>query len=678
MGKVLKSSNFRLSNPLRSRSSQRGLSHQVQLWVCSLILGFTLTQIHHAAIAISSLDYAAEYPVTQDANVDSQAKMTTALAIGPAFQSQQIQEFSAQAQATLTQMAQFDIRVRSEQLLSQVRFGVSEFVQSTSDSVKDSVKDIDSEKLLAQAQVRKSVFRERVTRLGERLQQIRSEETQLQQKLQSVAQAIQYPDEPLPMVDRDLELADLSTFPPTAAVSSTPITHQREFRGVWVASVVNIDWPSKPGLPVLQQQFELLAILDRMGELNLNALVLQIRPNGDAFYESAIEPWSSWLTGTQGKAPEPYYDPLQFAIEQCHKRNIELHAWFNPYRARLNREKSAYAPNHMAVMYPQYTYRYGDLVWMDPGAQEIQDRTYAVIMDVVQRYDVDGIHIDDYFYPYPKSGISFPDNQTYNAYRTAGGTLGLADWRRQNVNQMIQRLAEGIKQIKPHVKFGISPFGIYRPGKAPGIEGMDQYDAIYADVKLWMDQGWVDYLAPQLYWSIDRPQQSYPVLLNWWLRNNPWGRHIYAGNYLSKVDTEWPVSEIQRQVDISRRGAGQLSLGNIFFSMKVFRDNRKGVNDIFKRSVYPAPALVPPMPWLDNTPPASPTGVQSSSGIVTWNVGPEEIRSWTLYQLVGNTWQLRDVLSYDVTAVQVEPGTYALRAVDRMANESAEEIVVVQ
>ncbi|MGI0495895.1 glycoside hydrolase family 10 protein [Limnospira platensis] len=500
-----------------------------------------------------------------------------------------------------------------------------------------------------------------------------------------IISAITNPPQPQPtptQVGLDFELSQIPLPKPVETASNSPQanqpTHQREFRGVWVASVVNIDWPSASNLSVAQQKFELLAILNRMQELNLNALVLQIRPTGDAFYQSQLEPWSTWLTGRQGEAPNPFYDPLQFAIEESHKRNIELHAWFNPYRARMGSERGPFAPNHMAAVYPQYAYRYGDLIWMDPGAKEVQDRTYNVIMDVVRRYDIDAVHLDDYFYPYPKPGIPFPDGQTYNAYRAAGGNLSLADWRRNNVNQMIFRLYQGIKEVKPYVKFGISPFGIYRPGKAPGIVGMDQYEAIFADVKLWMDRGWLDYLSPQLYWRIDPPQQSYPVLLDWWVRNNPFQRHIYTGNFLSQLANGWPVSEFQRQVQISRQKANQLSLGNIFFSMKMFRDNQSGVNEVFKSSVYPTPALPPSMPWLDNEPPQPPTGLQAASGMISWNPSPDnDIRSWALYQQFTNGWQLVRVIDRNTTAVSVSPGTYALRAVDRMANESSEAIVNV-
>ncbi len=377
------------------------------------------------------------------------------------------------------------------------------------------------------------------------------------------------------------------------------ISHQREFRGVWVATVANIDWPSKSNLSVDQQKFELIAILNRMQELNLNALILQ-------------------------------------------------------------------------------AYQYGDLMWMEPGAKEVQDQTYNVIMDVVQRYDVDGIHLDDYFYPYPKDGIPFPDSQIYNAYRANGGNLGLSDWRRQNVNLMIKRIHDGIKATKPYVKFGISPFGIYRPGKAPGIVGLDQYDSLYADVKLWVEQGWMDYLSPQLYWKVDPPQQSYPVLLDWWLQHNPQRRHIYAGNSLYRIEDEWPISEIQRQIAISRQKAPQLSLGNVFFSMKIFRDNRQGVNEIFKSAVYPTPALVPIMPWLDNQPPESPSGIETNSGMISWNPSnTNDIRSWAIYQQFSTGWQLVKVVNKDTNSVRVNPGNYAIRAVDRIGNESVEQVVSV-
>jgi uncharacterized lipoprotein YddW (UPF0748 family) len=458
------------------------------------------------------------------------------------------------------------------------------------------------------------------------------------------------------------------------------VSHQREFRGVWAATVWNLDWPSQKGLPVEQQKSELIQILDRIQSLNFNALVLQVRPTGDALYASELEPWSEWLTGTQGKAPDPFYDPLEFAIAEAHKRNIELHAWFNPYRAGTSSEKTPKVRPHITTAYPEYVYQYGNDFWMDPGAKVVQDWTYNVILDVVRRYDVDGIHLDDYFYPYPVTGQTFPDDKTYAAYQAAGGKLSLGDWRRDNVNTMMQRISSGIQAAKRYVKFGISPFGIYRPGQPPQIKGLDQYESLYADPKKWLEEGWVDYMAPQLYWRIDPPAQSYPVLLQWWTENNPKRRHIYPGNRLSSLDgKDWSISEYQKQVEITRNLASKLSLGNIFYNMKVFNENRLGVVDTFKTSLYSEQALAPSMSWLAAVPPAVPTGVRVRDGKLTWQIATKgDIRSWTLYQQKGDTWKLLKLLDAATLESKLEPGTYALCAVDRIANESLGVVVSVK
>lgn len=459
------------------------------------------------------------------------------------------------------------------------------------------------------------------------------------------------------------------------------VSHKREFRGVWVTTAWNIDWPSQRGLSVEQQKSELIEILDRIQALNLNAIVLQIRPTGDALYASQLEPWSEWLTGTQGKAPEPYYDPLEFAIAEAHKRNIELHAWFNPYRAGTSSQRSPNVRPHIGVTHPEYVYQYDKNVWMDPGAKVVQDWTYNVILDVVRRYDIDGVHLDDYFYPYPVSGLKFPDEKTYSAYQAAGGKLSLGDWRRDNVNRLMERLSTGIQATKRHVKFGISPFGIYRPGQPPQIKGLDQYEAIYADPKKWLDEGWVDYMAPQLYWRIDPPEQSYSALLQWWTENNLKKRHIYPGNRLSVLDgKDWPISEYERQVAITRNLASNLSLGNIFYSMKPLKENRLGVFDTFKTSLYAEPALVPTMAWLGNVAPAIPESVVVKGGKLTWKTAAAsaDIRSWTLYkQSTDTSWKLVRVMDATTTTITLEPGSYALCAVDKMANESAGVIISV-
>ncbi len=471
--------------------------------------------------------------------------------------------------------------------------------------------------------------------------------------------------------------------PPTpkpSTVSSVQVNHRREFRGAWVASVWNSDWPSKAGLSVSQQQAELVEITKQLQALNFNALILQIRPEGDAVYSSTIEPWSAWITGTQGKAPNPFYDPLEFAIAECHKRNLELHAWFNPYRAKTSIKGTPNVHPHLAITNPEVIYEWGNQLWIEPGAKLVQDRAYNVIMDVVRRYDIDAIHLDDYFYPYPIEGKSFPDHRTYAAYTAAGGKLGLEDWRRENVNQMVQRLSQGIKALKSHVKFGISPFGIYRPGQPAGIVGLDAYSVLYADSKKWLQQGWVDYLAPQLYWRTDQPKQSYEALLKWWTEVNSRQRHIYAGNNIAQLDgKDWKKEEIDKQIQISRNLEKNLSLGNIFYSMISLKENRQGLADHLDNSLYAQPALAPSMSWQDRTPPAQPRELQVTNRKLNWQPGDNKpVRSWTLYRQSSNNWQIQRILSAGTNFATVEPGTYAVCAVDRLGNESLGTVITVR
>ncbi|MFM7364486.1 MAG: family 10 glycosylhydrolase [Cuspidothrix sp.] len=458
--------------------------------------------------------------------------------------------------------------------------------------------------------------------------------------------------------------------PLPVVVKTVKVSHRREFRGVWVATVWNSDWPSKASLTVEQQKAELVAIIKQLQALNFNALVLQVRPEGDALYASKLEPWSAWITGTQGKAPEPLYDPLELAIAECHKRNIELHAWFNPYRARANSKINPVHP-HIAVTNPDIVYPWGTQQWMDPGAKIVQDRAYNVIIDVVRRYDLDAVHLDDYFYPYPISGQNFPDQKTYAAYQASGGKLSLDDWRRENVNQMVLRLSQGIKTTKSHVKFGISPFGIYRSGEPAGIVGLDAYSVLYADSKKWLQQGWIDYIAPQLYWRTDQTKQSYEVLLKWWTEINSQKRHVYAGNNLGQLDGKnWKNSEIAKQIQISRNLEPNLSLGNIFFSMSGIEENRQGIADEFK-TYYPTPALTPTMSWKTATTPPPPRNLKFIDGKLNWQPGNDQpVRSWTLYLKNGNNWHIQRILSAGTTFATVSPGTYAVSAVDRLGNES--------
>ena len=324
----------------------------------------------------------------------------------------------------------------------------------------------------------------------------------------------------------------------------------REFRAAWIASVANIDWPSRPGLSTWQQQAELRAMFDRAAELNLNAVLLQVRPSADALYASPYEPWSAYLTGREGSAPEPFYDPLTFAVAEAHARGLELHAWFNPYRARHVSAKGPPAKTHISVTHPELVRRYGGYLWMDPGEPAVIRQTLTVMLDVVKRYDVDGIHIDDYFYPYPTTGsdsadVPFPDSVSYAAYRRRGGRLARDDWRRHNVDTLVQQLYVRTKALKPWVKVGISPFGIWRPGNPGQIKGFDSFAKLYGDSRRWLHEGWIDYFTPQLYWPVAQTAQSYPVLLDWWIRENVRGRHIWPGHNASRAASgAWAAGEL--------------------------------------------------------------------------------------------------------------------------------------
>ena len=374
---------------------------------------------------------------------------------------------------------------------------------------------------------------------------------------------------------------------------------KEEFRAIWIATVENIDWPSsKTGTPA-EQRAELINILNTVQRLNMNAVIFQVRPAGDALYASSLEPWSFYLTGTHGLAPSPFWDPLAFLVAEAHKRNIEVHAWLNPYRARALGATYDLAPNHMAKRFPKYAYPYGNNIWMDPGSAEVQQFTLNVTDDIVRRYAVDGIHIDDYFYPY-SDGTGFPDAATYTAYQSTGGQLNLGDWRRQNVNTLIQSMYTRMHAIRPKVKFGVSPFGIWKSGVPAGISGLSSYDALYCDSRMWLAEGWVDYMTPQLYWAIDPPAQSYPVLLRWWVEQSAKGRHVYAGNAVYKMAqgaVQWQANEIVRQVNVTRAMRSELALGNVYFSTKEIMRNVKGIQTELA-SLYKQKAIIPKMRWL--------------------------------------------------------------------------------
>ncbi len=354
---------------------------------------------------------------------------------------------------------------------------------------------------------------------------------------------------------------------------------QKEFRGAWVASVYNLDWPSKPGLSAAEQKAELRAILNRAASIGLNAILFQVRPASDALYASKYEPWSAFLTGKQGVSPG--YDPLEFAISEAHARGIELHAWFNPFRGAVH-TTDALAASHVAREHPEWVRKYAGQLWIDPGEPAARRYVLDVITDVVRRYDIDGVHIDDYFYPYPKGGAEFPDGATFER---RGGGMSRGDWRRDNINRFVEEMYRSVKGVKPSVKVGISPFGIWRPGVPSTIEAsLDSYAHLFADSRKWLAEGWCDYLAPQLYWSTEPAKQSFPVLLDWWRAQSKAGKPIWPGIATERIGSARPASEIARQIEFTRKGTS--SPGHIHWNMKALMDNRGGIDEVLKNKVY--------------------------------------------------------------------------------------------
>ena len=443
----------------------------------------------------------------------------------------------------------------------------------------------------------------------------------------------------------------------------------REFRAAWVASVYNIDWPSRQGLAAANQQAELRQLLDRMASMKMNAIIFQVRPNADALYASRLEPWSHWLTGRQGQSPG--YDPLAYCIQQAHARGIEVHAWFNPFRALAN-AKTKTAANHVVRTHPSVIRKFKTYQWMDPSSSFTQRRALSVIMDVVSRYDVDGVHIDDYFYPYPdvdKAGRAtpvFPDGKT-------------ASQRRAASDRFVEAMYRQVKAKKPWVRVGISPFGIWRPGVPAGTTAsIDAYHHLAADSRKWLAKGWCDYLSPQLYWRIEGPQ-SFTRLLSWWRGQG--SRPVWPGIAASRIDSSEdpgrPASEILNQVSLTRR-VGKNYVGHVFWSMKSLMQNRGGVNEGLLKNFYQQPALVPPMKWVNSKVPATPAArAVSSKGNLT--VAWRPVAGCVKYAIqvrVGKRWRLSTVTAGTRMTLRGLPDAIAVSAVDRYGNPSHPRVLV--
>ena len=389
-----------------------------------------------------------------------------------------------------------------------------------------------------------------------------------------------------------------------------------EFRGVWIATVDNIDWPTRGNYSTESQKAEFIRILDTHQRNGMNAMIVQVRPATDAFYPSQYEPWSQWLTGKQGLPPSPYYDPLQFMIEETHKRGMEFHAWCNPYRAEFQIGKSSIAPTHITRLHPEWFVTYGTTRFFDPGNKEAQQFVVKVIRDIVSRYDIDAIHFDDYFYPYRIAGKEFPDSATFRLY---GNGMNKEDWRRSNTDSIILALSKAIKEEKKSCRFGISPFSVWRNNNKDSTgsatrAGQTNYDDLYADIVLWLKEGWIDYVAPQLYLEFEHPTAPYGIMLDWWSKHT-YGKHCYIGLaiYRGGSNANWrDKTQLPRMIRALRNTPN--IQGAIYFSSKSFDRNPNGWGDSLRNDFYKYPALIPSMPWIDTSVVEKPALAVASSG----------------------------------------------------------------
>ena len=448
----------------------------------------------------------------------------------------------------------------------------------------------------------------------------------------------------------------------------------REMRGLWVATVRNIDWPSRPGLAEAEQRAELLDIMDRAERAGFNTIVFHVRPAADALYESPLEPWGAMLTGTQGR--DPGWDPLAVAIEEAHARGMELHAWINPFRAGVTADSLVLAPNHVFNARRELVHVYGTQLWLDPGEPAVHDHSIAVVRDLVARYDIDAIHADDYFYPYPQNDgaarpIAFPDSASH---ARSGSALSREDWRRENVDRFIARMYREVHEVKPMVKVGISPFGIWRPGFPAGTCCFDAYASIYADARRWLREGSVDYLAPQLYWAIAAPQQSFPALLDWWLAENPMGRHIWPGLATYRVNDGSPNAfgpgEIPDQIRLIRDRSAPP--GYIVFNTTTTLKRNGGAVASVIAPLNATVAISPAYTWLDAEPPPAPLVAVSGRAIAMTPGSGDPPRWWVVRARTNGRWMTRVLFGdRDGLTLDAEPDRVLVNAIDRAGNESA-------
>ena len=456
---------------------------------------------------------------------------------------------------------------------------------------------------------------------------------------------------------------------------------KREFRGAWIQCVNG----QFQGMGTQKMQQTLAYQLDELQKDGVNAIIFQVRPECDALYESSIEPWSRFLTGQQGKAPSPYWDPLQWMIDQCHARGMELHAWINPYRAKT-KTTNLLATTHVAVRHPEWCFDYDGLKILNPGIPENRDYICQVARDIVTRYDIDGIHMDDYFYPYPAAGQQIPDDAQYRQY--SNGIKDRGDWRRYNVNLFIKQFYETVHQAKPWVKVGISPFGIYRNKKSAAIgsntNGLQNYDDLYADVLLWVNNGWLDYCVPQIYWEIGNRAADYDTLIRWWSQHAA-GRPLFIGE---DIERTVKFGQQAQKRTLSQQMPGVQ--GTVLWYAKAAVDNTGNYGTVLRQNYWRHPALQPQMPFIDKKAPKAPRKVKpvwTSDGYILFWTAPKG-KNWddVATRYVVYRFEKGEKVNTDDPAkiVAVTPNTfyqlpyangqqqytYVVTALDRLQNES--------
>lgn len=464
------------------------------------------------------------------------------------------------------------------------------------------------------------------------------------------------------------------------AFSAAAGNPKREFRGAWLHTVFQDQYHRQS---TEQNQAYLRAQLDRLSEAGVNAVIFQVRPQADAFYVSELEPWSRFLTD-DGAAPEPLWDPLQFMIDESHRRGMELHAWINPYRVTSSKAQIP-APGHLYHRYPERFVRFDDKIYFDPALAENREHIVAVVSDIVERYDVDGIHFDDYFYPYPVKGKEFPDAESYARF---GGDMELADWRRSNVDLLIEAVHETIATTKPWVVFGVSPFGIWRnkstDERGSDTGGLENYDGLYADVLLWAKNGWVDYLVPQLYWDLNHRTASYITLVDWWNRNSE-GRNMYIGQSIPvtmakpSTDGSGELSQLRQKIGMTREARN--IRGNCWWPGYDLAANKSGIADSLLIEYQATVALPPTYSWISSERPSAPEKVEYTAGKLRWtapktSMSPDDAAKFVIYRFdEGDPVDLEnseaiEAIVWDTEFVPEYSGTYLVTALSRVNQES--------